>query len=61
MLLRLAGLLRVFTKVLGMFPLAIGVEFILRGLSTVYRQLSLAAPMGCAPGRRQCGGRRQSH
>ena len=44
MLLRLAGLLRVFTKVLGMFPLAIGVEFILRGLSTVYRQLSLATP-----------------
>jgi len=42
MLLRLAGLLSVFTKVLGMLPLAIGVEFILRGLSTVYRQLSQA-------------------
>ena len=38
--------LSVFTKVMGMFTLAIGVEFILRGLSTVYRQLSLATPMG---------------
>ena len=30
----------------GLFTLAIGVEFILRGLSTVYRQLNLATPMG---------------
>ena len=40
------GLLSVFTKVMGLFTLAIGVEFILRGLSTVYRQLNLATPMG---------------
>ncbi len=39
-------LLSVFTKVMGIFTLAIGVEFILRGLSTVYRQLNLATPMG---------------
>ena len=38
--------LSVFTKVMGLFSLAIGVEFILRGLSTVYRQLNLATPMG---------------
>ena len=41
-----SGLLSVFTKVMGLFTLAIGVEFILRGLSTVYRQLNLATPMG---------------
>ena len=38
--------LSVFTKVMGLFSLAIGLEFILRGLSTVYRQLNLATPMG---------------
>ena len=38
--------LSVFTKVMGLFTLAIGVEFIMRGLITAYRQLSLAAPMG---------------
>jgi multiple antibiotic resistance protein len=31
--------LSVFTKIMGLFTLAIGVEFILRGLATVYRQL----------------------
>jgi multiple antibiotic resistance protein len=31
--------LSVFTKIMGLFTLAIGVEFILRGLTTVYRQL----------------------
>jgi multiple antibiotic resistance protein len=38
--------LSVFAKVMGLFTLAIGVEFILRGLTTVYHELSLAAPMG---------------
>ena len=41
-----SALLSVFTKVMGLFTLAIGVEFILRGLSTVCRQLNLATPMG---------------
>ncbi len=31
--------LSVFTKIMGLFTLAIGVEFIVRGLSTIYRQL----------------------
>ena len=31
--------LSIFTKIMGLFTLAIGVEFILRGLGTVYRQL----------------------
>lgn len=31
--------LSVFTKIMGLFTLSIGVEFILRGLTTVYRQL----------------------
>jgi multiple antibiotic resistance protein len=33
--------LSVFTKIMGLFTLAIGVEFILRGLTTTYRQLHL--------------------
>ena len=41
-----SALLSVFTKVMGLFTRAIGVEFILRGLSTVCRQLNLATPMG---------------
>ncbi len=31
--------LSIFNKIMGLFTLAIGVEFILRGLGTVYRQL----------------------
>jgi multiple antibiotic resistance protein len=31
--------LSVFTKTMGLFTLSIGIEFILRGLSSVYRQL----------------------
>jgi multiple antibiotic resistance protein len=31
--------LSVFTKIMGLFTLAIGVEFIVRGVSTIYRQL----------------------
>ncbi|MEB3326708.1 MAG: MarC family protein [Synechococcus sp.] len=31
--------LSIFTKIMGLFTLAIGIEFILRGLGTVYRQL----------------------
>jgi hypothetical protein len=34
------------TKVMGLFTLAIGVEYILGRFTTVYRELSLAAPMG---------------
>ena len=31
--------LSVFTKIMGLFTLAIGVEFIVRGLKTIYRHL----------------------
>jgi multiple antibiotic resistance protein len=31
--------LSVFTKIMGLFTLAIGVEFIVRGLSSVYTSL----------------------
>lgn len=31
--------LSVFTKIMGLFTLAIGVEFIVRGLTTIYRHL----------------------
>jgi small neutral amino acid transporter SnatA (MarC family) len=31
--------LSVFTKIMGLFTLSIGVEFIIRGLSTIYRGL----------------------